>query len=169
MHGGQPEHTNTVLQCTQPRSPSPVVLRPPLSHFTLHRSHMEERSVNNPFTPAKQGYHPHPLSSRLNSRFPLSLRYFSLSPLYPEVCLSFFWCDMLSLSLPISLVTCGVLSSSCLLPFEFISYIHLILVPLLFSPFSSIPSCLALSYPPHLPFHMPSSSLRPDFNQSPPS
>lgn len=90
MHGGQPEHTNTVLQCTQPRSPSPVVLRPPLSHFTLHRSHMEERSVNNPFTPAKQGYHPPPPILPFELLLPLiSSLFFSLSSLSRS--LSFFF------------------------------------------------------------------------------
>lgn len=79
MHGGKPEYTNTVLHCTPLHSTSTVVLRPTLSHSTLHARHKEEKGSdsNPPVTPAKQGEGiPPPLGT---PTFPFFLVFFFLS------------------------------------------------------------------------------------------
>lgn len=152
MHGGKPEYTNTVLHCTPLHSTSTVVLRPTLSHSTLHARHKEEKGSdsNPPVTPAKQGEGIPPPS--WNSHFPFFPRFFlSFFISIFSFLFSFPLRGVLSLSLPISLVSCDVSVSSYFL-FSFFtlfrisilsSPILLLLSPLLY-PF------LSSSY--HFPF-----------------
>lgn len=144
MHGGKPEYTNTVLHCTPLHSTSTVVLRPTLSHSTLHARHKEEKGSdsNPPVTPAKQGEGiPPPLLELPLSLFSSFFSFFLYLYLFLSFFLSLAWCVILVTAYFSCLLRrlCFILLFVFL--FYFVSYIHFILA----HSSSSIPS--PLSFP----------------------